>query len=178
MRRAHALCPIVLLGALFGCRHSLDDHEYQDAAPIGRLCTNQASSVSSCAAAVGHAELGYIQSNIITPKCSAFSSCHGSVSTQDMLDLSQASGTLGMVDATAILDPSRKLVVAGDINKSFLSVMIGAIKPDEADPPLAAIPDSPSTGKEVGTMPQDNPVMCCEKIDAVTAWIMAGAPNN
>lgn len=174
MRAALAVCAI----ALIGCRHSLDEHEYNDAAPVGRLCTPQATTVSSCAAAVGHSELSYIESNIIKPKCSAFSSCHGSVSTQDMLNLETGSGMLGMVDANAVLDPTRKLVVAGNINQSFLAVMIGAIKPDEADPPLSAIPKSPSTGMEVGTMPQDNPVMCCEKVDAVTAWIMAGAPNN
>ncbi|MFT3700486.1 MAG: hypothetical protein QM831_45500 [Kofleriaceae bacterium] len=174
MRFAFALCAIALLG----CRHSLDEHEFNDAAPPGRLCTAQAATVSSCAAAVGHSELSYIESNIINPKCSAFSSCHGSMSTQDNLNLEAGSGMLGMVDAAAVLDPSRKLVVAGNINQSFLSVMIGAIKPDEADPPLDAIPKSPSSGKDVGTMPQDNPVMCCEKVDAVTAWIMAGAPNN
>jgi hypothetical protein len=173
MRAVLAMC-LIALPAL-GCRIDLDHHEFQDAQP--RLCLPQPTT-SSCVDAVGHAELSYIQANIIAPKCSAFSECHGHDQTQDDLDLSTAAGTFNMAGSASELDPTRMLVVPGNVNASLLSALIGAIKPSEADPPMVSLPNAKATGKPVTTMPYQNPTMCCEKIDAVTAWIAAGAPNN
>jgi len=67
------------------------------------------------------------------------------------------------------------LVVPGNSQQSFLSVMIGQIKPEEADPPLQSIPLD-ADQNPVGTMPQDSTILCCQKVDAIAAWIQAGAP--
>lgn len=174
---------LVVLVAMTACRIELDHHEFDDAAPVsGRLCQAQASTVSSCAAAVGQNTLTYVQANILQPKCAAFSNCHGTDGTQDMLDLTSAAKSFAnLVNKPSLMDPTRMLVIPGDVNSSFLTVMLGGIKPSEATPALSAIPNGVSgatDGKAVGTMPYNNPPMCCEKIDAVSAWIAAGALNN
>ena len=65
----------------------------------------------------------------------------------------------------------------GNVNASLLAAFIGAIKPSEAEPPMTDLPHS-KNGDAIGTMPYDSSTMCCEKIDAVTAWITAGAMDN
>ena len=173
MRAVLAMCLIAL--PAIGCRIDLDHHEYQDGQ--SRLCNPQPHT-ASCAAAVGHAELSYVQANILSPKCAAFSECHGTDKTQDDLNLSSAmTSYMGLVNTPSELDTSRMLVVPGDVNASLLSAMIGAITPAEATPALSALPNG-KNGNSIGTMPYNNPTMCCEKIDAVSAWITAGAPNN
>jgi hypothetical protein len=67
------------------------------------------------------------------------------------------------------------LVVPGNPAQSFLTVMIGQIRPEEADPPFTAIPND-SSGNFVGTMPQNAGVLCCQKLDAIERWIGSGAP--
>jgi len=173
--RADLAMWLIALSAL-GCRIDLDHHQYDDGGQT-RLCTPQPNT-ASCAAAVGHAELSYVQANILAPKCAAFSECHGIDKTQDNLNLSTAmTSYMGLVNAPSQLDTSRMLVVPGDVNASLLSAMIGAISPAEAVPALSALPNG-KNGNVIGTMPYNNPTMCCEKIDAVSAWITAGAPNN
>ncbi len=173
MRVVLALCAIALPAV--ACRVDLDHHVFNDAQP--RLCTPQPTS-SSCADAVGHSELSYIQPKIIQGKCALSDSCHTNRNPQDMLDLSTQDKTYSLlVDQVSVLDSSRKLVVPGDVNASLLAAFIGAIKPGEATPALSALPDN-KNGQSIGTMPYNSPTMCCEKIDAITAWIAAGAPNN
>jgi hypothetical protein len=174
---------LVALIAMAACRIELDHHEFDDAQNVsGRVCQAQASTVPSCAAAVGQNTLTYVQANILQPKCAAFSNCHGTDGTQDNLDLTTAAKSFtNLVSLPSKMDITRMLVVPGDVNASFLTVMTGGIKPGEASPALAAIPNGVSgatDGKAVGTMPYNNPPMCCEKIDAISAWIAAGAINN
>jgi hypothetical protein len=173
MRAVLALCVIAL--PAIACRVDLDHHVYDDAQP--RLCVSQPTS-STCADAVGHSELSYIQTKIIQPKCALSDSCHTNVNPQDMLDMSTAAKTyMLLVNQPSVLDPSRTLVVPGDVNSSLLAAFIGSIKPGEATPALSELPHS-KNGQAIGTMPYNSPTMCCEKIDAITAWIAAGAPNN
>jgi len=171
--RALALCSIALFA--IGCRSDLDQYVYNDAQP--RLCRPQPTN-ATCAAAVGQNTLTFVQDKIIKPKCALSDSCHTDRNPQDMLDLSTAAKTyMLLVDQPSILDTTRKLVVAGDVNASLVSAFIGAIKPSEATPPMVELPHS-MNGDTIGTMPYNSTTMCCEKIDAVTAWITAGAPNN
>jgi len=166
---------LALMVFTVACRVDLDHAVYNDAQP--RLCTPQPTS-ATCAAAVGHSDLTYLQANIIQPKCALSDSCHTNKNPQDMLDLHTKDSTyMLLVNQASVLDTSRQLVVPGNVNASLLSAFIGAIKPSEAEPPMTDLPHS-KNGTAIGTMPYDSTPMCCEKIDAVTAWIAAGAMNN
>lgn len=172
MRVALALIAVVTAS----CRYDLDSAEYRDAAQP-RPCA-PSSNVQSCLGAEAHSDFTYIYSTMLKPKCT-FSGCHNGASTQagmhDYRTLDAAYSHL--VGAASELDTSRVLVVPGDVSRSFLMVMVGSYKPSEAEPPLAAIPQD-DHGMAVGTMPQDAPVMCCQKVDAIGRWIAAGAAKN
>jgi len=49
--------------------------------------------------------------------------------------------------------------------------------PDVDAPRLRAGGGHP-TGNDVGYMPQDGPLLCCQKLQAVERWITAGASAN
>ena len=85
-----------------------------------------------------------------------------------------------LVNATSHVDPTRMLVVPGNPAQSYIMYLTGAIKPEDADPPLGPIPASdPSSGAPVGTMPQQSTgFMCCQELDAISRWIAAGAMND
>ncbi len=172
---------LIALPAIAACRIDLDHHDYSDADVThgsGRVCVVSNPPAASCTAAVGHMELSWIQTNILTPKCALSDSCHTNVHPQDDLDLSTAAKSYTLlVNATSRLDTSRALVVPGNVNASLLSAMIGVIKPADATPPMDALPKG-LNGADVGTMPYNAQTMCCEKADAISAWIAAGAPNN
>jgi hypothetical protein len=171
-----ALLSVLLVTA---CKIDLD-HASTDAANAnGRLCpTPTTTQTCTDAEAMQTVTLSWVQSSIMKPKCT-FMSCHdGGVTPQGKMDLTSAAMTYAhLVNGASVLDPSRKLVVPGNIQQSFLMVMIGAIKPEEADPPLSAIPKD-TNGKFVGLMPMSSTVMCCQKLDAIGRWITDGALNN
>jgi hypothetical protein len=160
------------------CRYSLDSAEYSDAAQA-RLC-KVSMTTQSCLDADNHSDFTFVYSSVIKPKC-VFDACHdGKINTpQGMLDLKkdQATAFTNLTTMPSMLDSTRMLVVAGNPHQSFLTVMLGSIKPTEADPPLDAIPHN-SKGDVVGTMPQNSSIVCCQKLDAVDRWITAGAMNN
>jgi hypothetical protein len=62
--------------------------------------------------------------------------------------------------------------VPNDVQASYLMLMLGDVPPAMANPPGAPPPTS------IGYMPQAQPALCCQKLDAIERWIMAGAPNN
>lgn len=179
--RGTAALWLLALPAIASCRIDLDHHDYQDANLLigsARVCQEITPPSSSCVAAVGHMELSWIQTNIMKPKCALSDSCHTNASPQDGLDLSTAAKSyMLLVNATSKLDTARQLVVPGDVNASLLSAMIGIIKPEQASPPMTDLPRG-LNGAVVGTMPYNGQTMCCEKADAIAAWIAAGAPNN
>lgn len=170
---------LVALVALAACRIDLDhashapsDGSRGDAGSGGPTCMQ--STASACTMAVGHSDLTWIQTNVFSPQCT-FSGCHnGAATPAGMVDLRQGNAYAHLVNFTSVLDPSRKLVVAGDVNSSYLAVMLGIIKPSDATPP------SGPPRSDVGYMPQSNGgnLLCCQKLDAIKAWIAAGAPNN
>jgi hypothetical protein len=172
------IVPLVLLAG-FACRYDLD-HAKPDATDINaRLCP-VSENVQSCLDAAGRADFTYVASQILGPKCGLSNSCHqgetGNVA--GYLDFtSMGSAYTSLVNRASQIDPTRMLVVPGNPAQSFLTVMTGQIKPAEADPPLSGgIPSTDSHGNPVGSMPQDSPLLCCQKLDAIAAWIQAGAP--
>jgi hypothetical protein len=126
-----------------------------------------------CEEAKSHQDFTWIQQNILTNQCAAFSGCHnGATNPAGMVDLRAGMAHAHLVDYDSVLEPTRKLVVAGDPGKSYMLVMIGEIQPQNADPPAGPI------RSDVGLMPQGSGLLCVEKRDAIQRWIMAGALDN
>ncbi len=169
--------PVFLLGA-FACTYNLDHRPIDATDPNARLCT-VSENVQSCLDAAQHSDFTYVQTQILAPKCALSNSCHqGGTIPAGYLDFrSQGSAYTSLVNKPSQLDPSRMLVVPGNSQQSFISVMIGQIKPEQADPPLDSIPLD-ANHNVVGSMPQDSPILCCQKVDAIAAWIEAGAPTQ
>lgn len=152
------------LALVAGCRISL---EPEPDAGAGRGCVvNMASP--SCVDAVSHSDLTWIENNIFKSSCN-FSGCHGSATDLGKLDLSTGSQPR-LVNVASGLQPSRKLVVPNDIHASYLMLMVHDFTPDLATPAGSAPPG--------GFMPKSQGLLCCQKLDAMERWIMAGAPAN
>jgi len=161
---------IVLASLLGGCRISLEDAENTGGG--GRCVVSMTSQ--ACLDAESHQDLTWIQQNIFTASC-VFSGCHnGSNNHAGKVDLRAGMSHSHLVDFASILDPTRKLVVANNVNASYLMLMLGHVTPDMADPPAMPPPAS------VGYMPQSSggQLLCCQKLDALERWINDGAPNN
>lgn len=165
---------VVALLTVASCRYSIDSAEFRDA-PQPRICT-PSQTAQSCLAAEARSDLAYIHATILKPRCT-FGACHdGGTQPAGSLDFeTAATARADLVGAASTLDPSRTLVVPGNPRQSFLLALLGAYAPADMDPPLATIP-SDDQGRPVGTMPQGAPVMCCQKLDAIERWILAGAP--
>lgn len=168
---------LVALIAMSACRTSLEDEDGGPDANGGRACmdvtTNQACVNAEMMPAVSQT-LTWIEQNVFTSNCGG-ASCHGPTTgggpPAGRIVLTTASfGKL--VNADATFASGRKLVVPGDINKSYLMVLMHGISLAEADPSPAP---SPSGDRY---MPLGSPPICCQKIDAIGRWIMAGAMNN
>ncbi len=168
---------LVALLATSACRLSLDD----DAPPVtsdgGRLCMPIPASPACAQAAadpVASAKLSWIEQNVFTPNCGT-SSCHGTTTgggpPLGRVVLTTASHDK-LVNVDATFATSRKLIVPGDVAKSYLMVILKHLTLDQADPSPAP---EPSGGRY---MPLGVPTICCEKLDAMAKWIMDGAMNN
>jgi hypothetical protein len=158
---------VMIAGLLVGCRHSLED-----SGPEGSVCV-ESTSITSCLQAEGRSDLGWIEQNIFISGCALSSSCHNGANTNaGRMDLSAGKAHASLVNVASRLEPSRKLVVPNDVAASYLMLMLRDFPPSEALPPGQAPPSS------VGYMPQGGPTLCCQKLDAIERWIMAGAPIN
>jgi hypothetical protein len=155
---------VVLASLLISCRITLDTEELKDC----EIDMTQAT----CTGAEGHADLTWIQQNVFTFNCGS-TSCHGaSASPGGGLDMRDKATTYShLVGVTSSLEPSRKLVVTSDVNKSYLMVMVRGVSLDMADPPAQA----PANGYMPKGIPKG---LCCQKLDALERWITAGAQNN
>ena len=136
-------------------------------APVVRTCTD--STAVSCMAAVAHSDLAWIETNIFATSC-AFSGCHDSVTDVGKLDLRTGMSHNDLVGVSSVIDPTRKLVVPNDIHASYLMLSLHDFPPEMATPPGVA--------PGVGYMPLGAPTLCCQKLEAIERWIMAGAPAN
>lgn len=142
---------------------------------MARLCMPSPTNAQCVAAEMMQTvTLGWIEQNVFSPNCGS-SSCHGVPAGGGnpggrIVLTADSHGKLVGVNAT--YGPGRKLVVASDLPKSYLMVMLRAITLAEAEPAPAPVP--------VGNhyMPLGSPPICCQKLDAIGRWIMAGAQDN
>ena len=162
---------LVALLVTSACRHSLEDE------PAARQCMVVTTS-PACVEAESMPEvsstLGWIEQNIFTPNCGG-NSCHGMPAGGGMptgrVVLTAASHDK-LVDVDATFATGRKLVVPGDVAKSYLMVIMRHVPLDEADPAPAPAPSGDRY------MPLGSPAICCQKLDAMARWIEAGALDN
>lgn len=161
---------VVALAALgLGCRISLETEDLGGNS-TARECTVSTTS-QPCMDAVMHSDLAWIEQKIFAASCN-FSGCHSSTSDAGKLDLRPGMSHGHLVGASSIIDRTRKLVVAGDVEASYLMLMVRDVPPMMASPPASPPPGG------IGYMPQGSPGLCCQKLDALERWIMSGAPNN
>jgi hypothetical protein len=128
----------------------------------------------ACMDATTNQSLSWIQSNIFDKQCT-FSGCHdGGATKAGAVDLRAGKSYAHLVGYASALDPTFKLVVAGQPKMSYLEVMLGKIMPNDA------IPSAPPIRADVGLMPMDNAgqLLCCQKLDALDRWISMGAMND
>ncbi|MBC7978717.1 MAG: hypothetical protein H7138_27340 [Myxococcales bacterium] len=154
------------------CRYSLDkdDPGGDDGEQACAINTNSATCVE--AEAGQHADLEFIEKSIFMPGC-AFTSCHnGGNTAAGKIDLRPGQSHAHLVNFTSAIDPTRKLVVPNDVNASYLMLMLRDFPPQEASPPGQDPPE------RAGYMPMGNATLCCQKLDAIERWILAGAPTN
>lgn len=120
-----------------------------------------ADASPSCAEATQHSDLEWIQENIFTPSCAAFTACHqGRALAAAELNLEDGEARDNMVGVASTLFPDYDLVVPGDPESSYLMIILG-----HYDGPLG----------EGGLMPYNNPPLCVEKLEAIDRWITEGA---
>ena len=157
---------VVIASLLAGCRISLDDSNQESSS---RKCTVSMTS-QPCLDSTSHSDLTWIETKIFAAHCN-FSGCHnGAATPQGKVDLRTGSSHAHLVNVASAIDPSRKLVVPNDLEASYLLLMVGDVP--------AAMADPPGTVPSVGLMPQNSSPLCCQKLDVLERWIMAGAPNN
>jgi len=119
----------------------------------------------SCMAALDHSDLPWLQANVFTPSCAAFSSCHmGAALEAGGLSLEEGQTHPQLVGIDSDLFPQFKRVAAGDPASSYLLVILGQ-RTGPIDP-------------DVGTMPYNNPLLCQQKRDAIERWVTRGALEN
>ena len=165
------LCAAMLFTA---CKIDLD-HGVDAGDSSGRAC--KVSTAAVCMEATTHSDFAWIESRIFLANCFG-ASCHTGSTASGLRDLSEGKSYATLMGATGAggvmsnLDPSRTLVVPGSPAKSYLYYILHAIEPSEADPPAGPPPN------DVGYMPMNNALLCCQKLDAIERWITAGALNN
>jgi hypothetical protein len=155
-----------------GCRISLESSDTGDNNLTGRKCTVSTTS-QPCMDATMHSDLAWIEQNVFAASCN-FAACHdGGNTAQGKVDLRPGKSGAHLVDFASVIDPTRKLVVPNDVDASYLMLMVRDVAPAMANPPASPPPGS------VGYMPQTSgsATLCCQKLDALERWIMAGAPS-
>ena len=162
-----------------GCRIELSHRESADANTSGRACRESAVTVCKVDAPM-HSDHAWIEQRIFVQNCTVTGGqgCHESATASGKVDLSAGhsyaallgDGGTGGVKSNIVT--SRDLVVPNNAKASYLFLMIRGVAPEDAEPPGSPPPE------KVGYMPQNNPALCCEKVDAIERWIMNGAPPN
>ena len=105
--------------------------------------------------------LSDIQAKIFTPGCAAFSSCHAT-NGPAKCDLTPGRTYGSLVGKTAVVNRARTLVVPGDPDSSFLIAKLrGQLEEGDGE-----------------VMPQRNPPLPEEAIQAIEQWIADGALDN
>lgn len=113
---------------------------------------------------LSNSNLSTLQSAIFTPQC-ALPSCHSASVMAGALDLSSAATSHAeMVGVLA----------AGTFNSNNLDI----VSPGNAAGSFLYLKVTGATGISGNPMPDTGQTLCAEKIDAIEAWIDAGAANN
>jgi hypothetical protein len=160
----------VLAAVLAGCRISLETND-TGGDPTGRTCKVDSTS-QLCVDATMHADLAWLEQKVFAASCN-FSGCHGSATDLGKLDLRAGTSHDHLVGVSSMIDRTRQLVVPGNVEASYLMLMLRDVPPAMADPPAAPPPGS------IGYMPASAPSgLCCQKLDAFERWIESGAQNN
>ena len=140
----------VAVGA--GCSGGGDDDDDDDddaATTPGPVCTPLASTLTT------------IQTAIFSPQC-ALASCHDSVAPAGSLDLSSAAVSradmLGVLSEGTFNVANIAIVDSGNAAASFLYLKVTGAGGISGNP-----------------MPDTGQTLCAEKVDAIEAWINAGA---
>jgi hypothetical protein len=111
----------------------------------------------ACLEAQNHSDIGWLEDNVFTPSCAAFTACHkGRALSANELNLEKGNVEMNLVNQMHSEFTSETLVVPGSPETSYLMVLLG---------------DRPGTLNEAGTMPFNNPLLCKEKRDAIARWI-------
>lgn len=167
---------LVALLATSACRISLDEDggggDDTTTPPPCMIVTS--NPVCVMADTLQNVTLGWIEQNVFVPNCGS-PSCHGTPTGggNPAGRLVLTSGSYDkLVNVDATFATGRKLVVPGSVPQSYLMVILHGITLDEADPSPAP---APSGGRY---MPLGSPAICCQKLEAMKRWIMAGATNN
>ena len=155
------------------CRTSLEDEPDADTSGA-RAC--KPATTAQCTMAESQQSLAWIETNVFALSC-AFSGCHnGTATTAGRIDMKNPGMSHDdLVNVDSMIETSRKLVVPGQPKQSYLLMMMRHFPPSEMEPTPAVGPPG-----DIGFMPQNagGAVLCCQKLDAIERWIMAGAPNN
>jgi hypothetical protein len=163
---------LVALIATSACRLSLDDDNDDGAPPTdgGRLC-KVVTDVPSCVDATSNQSLSWIEQNVFSQNCGS-PACHSPAAGGGMpsgrIVLTTASHDK-LLNATNMLASGVKLVVPNNVNQSYLMVLMRHLTPAQTGLPAPA---------RDAYMPLGTGPVCCQKLDALERWIMAGAPNN
>lgn len=108
--------------------------------------------------------LSTIQSEIFTPQC-GLPSCHDSQAPAGSLDLSSASAShanmVGVLSEGTFNSNNIALVDSGNSGGSFLYLKVTG-----------------ANGISGNAMPDTGQTLCADKVNAIQAWIDAGAQNN
>lgn len=165
------------LATVTACRVSLSDETTTGGGLTGgggSACEVSTTSPSCIAADQQQpVTLGWLEQNIFKTSCN-FAGCHNGDNTpQGKVDLRPGMSYAHLVNFASAIDPTRKLVVAGDVKSSYLMFMLQDVAPADSTPPAQPPP------ADIGYMPQGaNVALCCQKLDALERWIENGAPSN
>ena len=161
-----ALAAVLLFA---GCQIDLDS----SSTPMQAKCDINTIS-PACTDAPNHDDFTFVKAKIFDANCFG-SACHeasGSAKLKFSKDVSQSDSYTNLMGYQSTVDPKYTVIVPGDPAASYMMLMIQKIPPAGMSPPAGAPP------KNIGYMPQANPVLCCQKLDAIERWIMAGAMND
>ncbi len=162
-----ALAAVLLFA---GCQIDLDSSSSK---PKQATCTVNTVS-QSCIDAANASDFTFVKTKIFDANCFG-SACHeatGSAKLKFSKDVSQSDAYANLMNYKSTVDPNYMVVVPGDPMASYMMLMVQKIPPAQMTPPAADPP------KNIGYMPQANPVLCCQKQDAIQNWIAAGAMND
>ena len=138
-----------------------DDAAEVDAGPT--IDAGKADATAPCAEATQHSDFTWINANIFQKSCN-FSGCHNASASSNVesLKLTTDLAFAQLVDVDSKQIPGKKRVAPNSCDNSYLYNKIT------------------NKNMKAGTksMPEGQPMLCQEKLDAVCRWIEAGAPNN